>query len=99
MTQRELLEQTAAGLDPIDAGTTDDEVVWQREGRAFAASGRGRAEFRLPPIIGRAALGTPSTSASERGADWVAFAPPDLDRMAVDRAIAWLEAAWRHAVD
>jgi hypothetical protein len=27
----------------------------------------------------------------------VAFNPPELDRTAVDRAVAWFEAAWRHA--
>jgi hypothetical protein len=96
---RELLEGAAAGLDPIDARTTDDGTVWQRDGREFAALRAGRVEFRLPPVIGRAAIGTPSTSASERGAEWVAFAPPDLDRTAVDRGVAWFEAAWRHAGD
>jgi hypothetical protein len=49
--------------------------------------------------MGRAALGTPGTSASERGTEWVVFAPPDLDRTAVDRVVAWFAAAWRHAAE
>jgi len=32
-----------------------------------------------------------------RGADWVAFSPPELDQYAIDRAIAWLASAWRRA--
>jgi hypothetical protein len=99
VTVQDLLKEAAEGLDPIDARATGDEVLWQREGRAFAVSGTGRAEFRLPPVMGRAALGTPGTSASERGTEWVVFAPPDLDRTAVDRVVAWFAAAWRHAAE
>jgi hypothetical protein len=54
-------------------------------------------EFRLDPIVARAALGTPDTSASSRGPEWVAFSPAELDRFAVDRALAWLGAAHRRA--
>ena len=97
MTVRELLEGAAAGLDPVEAIRDGDGVEWRRAGRAFAAVGSAGAAFRLPPVIGRAALGTPSTLTSGRGAEWVAFAPPELDRTSVDRAVAWFEAAWRHA--
>jgi hypothetical protein len=93
----ELLEGAAADLDPVEAVIDGDGVEWSRSGRAFAAVGPAGAAFRLPSVIGRAALGTPNTSTSERGPDWVAFAPPELDRTAVDRAVAWFEAAWRHA--
>ena len=44
-----------------------------------------------------AALRTPDTAASPRGSDWVAFAPAELDRHAIDRATAWLASAWRRA--
>ena len=97
MTVHELLDGAAAGLDPIEAVRDGDGVEWRRAGRAFAAVGPAGAAFRLPPVIARAALGTPSTSTSERGAEWVAFDPPELDRASVDRAVAWFEAAWRHA--
>ena len=56
-----------------------------------------RAEFRLDPAVAAAALRTPDTSPSPRGADWVAFSPAALDGHALDRAKAWLASAWRRA--
>jgi hypothetical protein len=70
---------------------------WLVAGRPFAAVQAGRAEFRLDPVVARAALGTPDTTVSARGAEWVAFSPAELDRFAVDRALAWLGAAHRRA--
>ena len=99
MTLAEILDRAAADLDAVERVEVVNGVEWRRTGRAFAALSGSRAEFRLPAIVGRAALGTPSTSGSERGAEWVALAPPDLDRMAMDRAVAWFVAAWRHVVD
>src|SRR5207344_3304268 len=52
----------------------------------FATRSGDRAEFRLDPLVARAALRTPGTSPSPRGPDWVAFAPEILDDGAVDRA-------------
>ena len=63
----------------------------------FAAFAGGIAEFRLGDAISAAALRTPDTKASARGAGWVRFAPRRLDAHARDRAIAWFESAWRHA--
>ena len=53
--------------------------------------------MRLEPLVATAALRTPDTTASSRGPGWVRFAPAALDRFAADRAIAWIEHAWRHA--
>ena len=97
MTLAELFERSAVDLDPVEPVRDGEGVEWRRAGRAFAAVGTAGAAFRLPSVIGRAALGTPDTATSERGVDWVAFNPPELDRTAVDRAVAWFEAAWRHA--
>lgn len=55
------------------------------------------AEFRLRDEVGAAALRTPNVSASPRGPGWVRFAPRQLDGHARDRALAWLESAWRRA--
>jgi hypothetical protein len=63
----------------------------------FAALSGDRAEFRLDPLVARAALRTPGTSVSPRGQDWVAFAPGILDDGAVDRAEAWFLSAHRRA--
>jgi hypothetical protein len=97
MTLADVLDLAAAALDPVERVATPAGVEWCRDGRAFAAEAGGRAEFRLPPVVGAAALGTPDTARSERGADWIAFDPRELERMAVDRASAWLASAWRHA--
>lgn len=72
-------------------------IEWLVAGRPFAAAQAGIAEFRLDSVVARAALGTPDTSVSGRGAEWVAFSPGELDRFAVDRAVAWLGAAHRRA--
>jgi hypothetical protein len=96
MTLADVLDLAAAPLDPVERVATPTGVEWRRSGQAFAALAGGRAEFRLPPAVGAAALGTPDTSRSARGADWIAFEPRELERMAVDRASAWLASAWRH---
>ena len=56
----------------------------------------GRVPAR-PAWSRRRRLRTPDTADSARGADWVAFSPPELDQHAIDRATAWLASAWRRA--
>jgi hypothetical protein len=73
--------------------------VFERAGTPFAAMDGDALEVRLDPAVAAAALRTPDTDASSRGPAWVRFDPPELDRMAIDRATAWLEYAWRHALD
>jgi hypothetical protein len=99
VTLRELLEAAGAHLDPIERLANHDEIAWRRAGRLFAIVSGDRAEFRLPSVIGRAALATPDTRPSDRGPEWIALAPSELDRMTGDRAGAWFESAWRHAAD
>jgi hypothetical protein len=57
----------------------------------------GVAEFRLSPTIAAAARNTPNAGPSSRGGEWVAFSPPQLDRYALDRAVAWFGSAYRTA--
>jgi hypothetical protein len=96
---RAVLEDAATDLEAIEqrAGPTPEAVEWSIGGRLFAAVAGGTAEFRLDPAVAAAALRTPDTSPSARGRDWVAFAPSELDRHAIDRATAWLASAWRRA--
>ncbi len=63
----------------------------------FAFVDQAGAEFRLPEEVGAAALRTPDVTASRRGPGWVRFVPRRLDGHARDRALAWLESAWRRA--
>jgi hypothetical protein len=93
---RATLEAAAAALGDVDraAGET---IELRRAGRPFARISDSAAAFRLDPTLAAAALRTPDTSASPLGREWVAFAPATIDRFALDRAVAWLEAAWRRA--
>ena len=101
MTLRELLDEAATADPEIERLPAEggDVVEWRVGGRTFAVVEAGRASFRLSPPIRRAALNTPDTAPSSRGPEWLDFVPPELDRMAVDRAAAWFGSAARHAAE
>jgi hypothetical protein len=92
-----VLETAAAELAEVDRNRGSAGTQWSTHGIVFAAVAGNRAEFRLAPPVVAAALRTPDTARSPRGADWVAFAPASLDGHAIDRATAWLASAWRRA--
>jgi hypothetical protein len=95
-----VVESAAAELEATERRTTADGAEWSIGGITFAAVAAvaaERAEFRLARPVVEAALRTPGTARSRRGADWVAFQPPELDQHAIDRATAWLASAWRRA--
>ena len=100
MTLGELLVGAAVGLAGCSVeNAPDGTMTWMRKERPFATvSGDGAsAEFGLDPSVAAAATRTPNVSRSARGGGWVAFAPPDLDDHAVDRALAWFASAHRLA--
>jgi hypothetical protein len=92
-----LIEDAAADLEAVDRGDSSNGTEWSISGVVFAAVSGDRAEFRLARPVVAAALRTPDTAPSDRGPDWVAFAPHELDGHAIDRAVAWLTSAWRRA--
>jgi hypothetical protein len=92
-----LIEATAVELEAVDREAAGGGVVWSTRGIVFAAVSGDRVEFRLARPVVAAALRTPDTIASDRGPDWVAFSPQELDAHAIDRAAAWLASAWRRA--
>jgi hypothetical protein len=94
---REALEEALADLEGVEQAATGGGVEWRRGGLPFAAWVGDVAEFRLDPPVASAALRTPDTSPSKRGADWVRFSPSVADGHAIDRAQAWLASAWRRA--
>jgi hypothetical protein len=97
MTLLDVLRAAAEADGPaVVESTVGDVAEWSVDGRPFAAVGPGEAAFRLDPLIGRAALGTPDTGPSARGGEWIAFRPATLDRFAIDRAQAWFASARRH---
>jgi len=90
-----LIETAAADLGDARRQLGAAGLEWSTRGTVFAAVAGNQAEFRLTLPVVAAALRTPDTTRSPRGADWVAFAPTELDEHAVDRATAWLASAWR----
>jgi hypothetical protein len=97
VTLAELLDEAASTIGTVDRREGSGGVDFLVGGHPFAALAGDTAEFRLEPVVGRAALGTPDVVASARGVDWVAFRPRELDRAARDRATAWFLSAWRRA--
>jgi len=97
MTLAELFEEAGSSVGAVDRREGAGGIEYLVDGRTFAALAAGTAEFRLEPLVGRAALGTPDATPSPRGPEWVAFRPGELDRFASDRATAWFLSAWRHA--
>ncbi|HYM84855.1 MAG TPA: hypothetical protein VEY67_11965 [Candidatus Dormibacteraeota bacterium] len=91
------LEEPAEALGDVERVPHEGSIELRRAGRPFARLDRDRASFRLDPVLVAAAIRTADTSRSPLGAEWVAFAPATVDRFALDRAEAWLEAAWRRA--
>jgi hypothetical protein len=98
LTLLDVLSSAAEGLPGIGAEERGDSLRWSAGSVLFATLEGGRSEFRLDPLVARAALRTPDTSASARGEEWVMFAPSVLDDGAVDRAEAWFLSAHRHAL-
>ena len=98
LTLLDVLTSAAEGLPEIAAEASDEVLRWSARSVLFATLDGGMAEFRLDPLVARAALRTPDTSPSTRGEEWLAFAPSVLDDGAVDRAEAWFLSAHRHAL-
>jgi hypothetical protein len=100
MTLEERLAALASDMDgALATSSPDGAVTWSRGPDVFAVIGAdgGSAEFLLDPSIAVAAVRTPDTTPSRRGAGWVLFRPKALDGHAVDRATAWLLSAYRRA--
>ena len=99
-TDESLDERIGTVLEELDdvTRTHDGEVeLLAVRGRAFAAVGADLLEVALEGPVARAALGTPDTRPSPRGAGWIAFSPAVPDRFALDRAESWVRIAHRRA--
>ena len=92
-----LLAEEVGRLEGTAAVPTGLGTDYYLDDLLFASVMDGVAEFRLRDEVGAAALRTPDTTASPRGPGWVRFAPGRLEGHARDRALAWLESAWRRA--
>jgi hypothetical protein len=99
-TDESLDERVGAIIDGLDdvTRTRDGEVERLAVGgRVFAVLGADLLEVALDPSVATAALKTPDTQRSPRGAGWIAFTPTTTDRFALDRAEAWVRLAHRRA--
>ncbi|TAK01745.1 MAG: hypothetical protein EPO36_04405 [Chloroflexota bacterium] len=95
---RTALEAAAAELpDTSSAPAALAAVEWKRAGVGFALLQGASVDLRVGALIAAAAVRTPDTTPSDRGPDWVAFAPAALDDHALDRLVAWFAAAHRRA--
>jgi hypothetical protein len=94
-TLAQAVEAEAADLEGVEATATPGGFEWRLAGVVFAVLDGEAAEFRLSAPVAAAALRTPGTTPSARGGGWVAFRPQPVDGHALDRAIAWLDSAWR----
>ena len=101
-------EDADESLDERVGNVIDElgEVIRTREGeverlavggRVFAVVGADLLEVALDAPVATAALKTPDTRPSPRGAGWIAFTPATTDRFALDRAEAWVRLAYRRA--
>jgi hypothetical protein len=97
LTLAEILAASAEDLADVTATIDGDVTTWSTAGQPFATLAGEWAEFRLDPMVVRAALRTADTSPSMRGPDWVVFAPSTMDDPAMDRAEAWFLSAHRLA--
>ncbi len=72
-------------------------MTWSHGETAFAVLRGAAVELRLDRPIAAAALRTPDTAASERGPEWIRYAPATLDGHDLDRLEAWFALAFRRA--
>ena len=96
-TLRERLGRVVGDLDDVTRTRDGEAERLAVGGRVFAVIAADLLEVALDPAVARAAVATPDTRPSPRGAGWVAFAPVGADRFALDRAEAWLRLAHRRA--
>jgi len=94
-----IVAEIVVDLPESRALSADGTTTWSRADRPFAALGPDGIEIRLDRDIAAAAARTPDTAQSSRGPEWIRFNPGDLDDHALDRLRAWLELAYRRALD
>ena len=92
-----LVERVIGELGTVSAREIGGTTEYLRGGSVFAVVRGRQIELKLRPDIAEAALRTPSTTASARGADWIVFEPRPNEAQDVDRLRAWLMIGWRTA--
>jgi hypothetical protein len=93
----ERVEGVVEVLDGVVRRREGESVTYLLDGKPFAVLAPDALEVALDAAVAKAALKTPGSSVSRRGAGWIVFAPRGVDRFALDRAEAWLRSAYRRA--
>jgi hypothetical protein len=93
----EAIDRLADELADIHRHESGTLVEYVRGATVFAARQGTIVSFRLRPEVAEAALRTPDTVRSSRGAGWITLQPRVVDGFALDRELAWFESAWRLA--
>ena len=95
------LASTLAGLAAEAGGThvrtSGGSTTWSRGDATFAVLRGASIELRLDAAVAAAALRTPDTARSERGPEWVRYAPSTLEGHDLDRLTAWFGLAHKRA--
>ncbi|MEA2622751.1 MAG: hypothetical protein QOH61_1661 [Chloroflexota bacterium] len=94
---RAMVEAITTELGDVQATGSATAMEYRRGQQVFAAIDGPRVSLRLRPDIAEAALRTPATAPSPRGADWIEFEPNPSDPQDADRLRAWLTIGWRAA--
>ena len=92
-----LVDRLTGELGGVSRREIGGTAEYLRGGSVFAVVRGQQVELRVRPDIAEAALRTPSTSVSGRGADWIVFEPNSNEAQDVDRLRAWLTIGWRTA--
>lgn len=92
-----LLAEMSQQLGGVTVARADGATEYSRDGKPFAVVASEGIDLCLGAEIAEAARRTPNTTASDRGTDWVRFAPIEWDKHATDRLEAWFRVAWRAA--
>jgi hypothetical protein len=91
------LAALANALDDTRVRISGGSMTWSRGDTAFAVLEGSAVELRLDRAVAAAALNTPETTGSQRGAEWVRYAPATLEGHDLDRLTAWFGLAHRRA--
>lgn len=95
---RTVFEEVAGAHPRVATREGRDETMWEVGATPVVVLRGTTVEFRLRGDMVAAALRTPGTTASSRGAEWITFEWPDEpERYDVDRLRAWFEMAARLA--
>jgi hypothetical protein len=92
-----LVDRLAGELGDVLSTSSATATEYRRAQQLFAVVEGRRVTLKLRPDIAEAAIRTPATAPSARGAEWIEFEPNPANPQDVDRLRSWLTIGWRTA--